>query len=772
MCWHILCVAYEGCTFEITENQGADGATKVDGANSLDACLAACKDDQANCKAVEYGEKDKCWKHTSDTYQERLKENEGVNVYMFKDCAVGSSTTIASTIANLYSHGTCSFETYVDQSADGATKVDGATSLDACLDACSDHSCYAVEYSEEYGCYRHTTAYVESTMKDNAGVTIYKYKTCTADCPVWDKKENMQGVGGISFADASTSAECKAACIADDNCAGYDLDVSTYVESTMKDNAGVTIYKYKTCTADCPVWDKKENMQGVGGISFADASTSAECKAACIADDNCAGFDLDVSGTPYTCWLHMSPDNFDPPKAKTGVNLYILVSRCSGSSTTIASTIANLYSHGTCSFETYVDQSADGATKVDGATSLDACLDACSDHSCYAVEYSEEYGCYRHTTAYVESTMKDNAGVTIYKYKTCTADCPVWDKKENMQGVGGISFADASTSAECKAACIADDNCAGFDLDVSGTPYTCWLHMSPDNFDPPKAKTGVNLYILVSRCSGSSTTIASTIANLYSHGTCSFETYVDQSADGATKVDGATSLDDCLDACSDHSCYAVEYSEEYGCYRHTTAYVESTMKDNAGVTIYKYKTCTADCPVWDKKENMHGNGAIIDEDQHTESTCKDACIADENCVGFDLDKNDTPYACWLHMNTANFDPPQPKVGVDLYILVSRCSGSSTVAPANLYVYEGCNFVVSEDMSSSGAAKVNGADTLDACLSACKGDQENCKAVEYSEQYKCYMHSVDTYEANLASNTGVNVYKFQDCGRWKPMFNSW
>lgn len=176
--------------------------------------------------------------------------------------------------------------------------------------------------------------------------------------------------------------------------------------------------------------------------------------------------------------------------------------------------------HGTCSFETYVDQSADGATKVDGATSLDACLDACSDHSCYAVEYSEEYGCYRHTTAYVESTMKDNAGVTIYKYKTCTgtmrfitsesalnemcftADCPVWDKKENMQGVGGISFADASTSAECKAACIADDNCAGYDLDVSSTPYTCWLHMSPDNFDPPKAKTGVNLYILVSRCPG------------------------------------------------------------------------------------------------------------------------------------------------------------------------------------------------------------------------------------------------------------------------------
>lgn len=85
------------------------------------------------------------------------------------------------------------------------------------------------------------------------------------------------------------------------------------------------------------------------------------------------------------------------------------------------------------------------------------------------------------------------------------------------------------------------------------------------------------------------------------------------------------------------------------------------------------------------------------------------------------------------------------------------------------VYEGCNFVISEDMASSGAAKVNGADTLDACLSACKGDQENCKAVEYSEQYKCYMHSEDTYEANLASDTGVNVYKFQDCGKCQNLF---
>eukprot|EP00914_Ancora_sagittata_P021223 GHVO01041773.1.p1 GENE.GHVO01041773.1~~GHVO01041773.1.p1 ORF type:complete len:130 (+),score=4.23 GHVO01041773.1:124-513(+) len=82
--------------------------------------------------------------------------------------------------------------------------------------------------------------------------------------------------------------------------------------------------------------------------------------------------------------------------------------------------------------------------------------------------------------------------------------------------------------------------------------------------------------------------------NFIAYGSCSFETYVDESAEGASKVANANSLDDCLDACVDDTsnCYAVEYSEDYGCYRHTTTYAEGSMKSNSGVTIYKYKSCT------------------------------------------------------------------------------------------------------------------------------------------------------------------------------------
>ena len=76
----------------------------------------------------------------------------------------------------------------------------------------------------------------------------------------------------------------------------------------------------------CPVWEKLENQRGDGAVQNEDASDETECKAACIADSGCVGFDLDTRDS--TCWLHLSVDNFDPPIPNDGINLYKLVERC------------------------------------------------------------------------------------------------------------------------------------------------------------------------------------------------------------------------------------------------------------------------------------------------------------------------------------------------------------------------------------------------------------------------------------------------------------
>ena len=78
---------YESCTFGTTVNMGATGATKVTNATTLDLCLSACKN-SATCVAVEYSETEKCWMHTTSTYEANLKTNTGVTVYKRVSCGV------------------------------------------------------------------------------------------------------------------------------------------------------------------------------------------------------------------------------------------------------------------------------------------------------------------------------------------------------------------------------------------------------------------------------------------------------------------------------------------------------------------------------------------------------------------------------------------------------------------------------------------------------------------------------------------------------------
>jgi hypothetical protein len=68
----------------------------------------------------------------------------------------------------------------INMGAQGASIVPDVRSLDACLDACvdGDSVCFAMEYSQDFGCYIHETSC--DSLYSIQDVTLYKLINCTA----------------------------------------------------------------------------------------------------------------------------------------------------------------------------------------------------------------------------------------------------------------------------------------------------------------------------------------------------------------------------------------------------------------------------------------------------------------------------------------------------------------------------------------------------------------------------------------------------------------
>lgn len=85
-----------------------------------------------------------------------------------------------------------------------------------------------------------------------------------------------------------------------------------------------------------------------------------------------------------------------------------------------------------------------------------------------------------------------------------------------------------------------------------------------------------------------------------------------------------------------------------------------------------------ECPVWEVTQNAHGINGVEYEEAGDEASCKQACVNNPACVGFDLVRTDTPNGCWLHFSTTDFTPPVEQNGIDLYVLSARCPGRFTL----------------------------------------------------------------------------------------------
>ena len=73
-----------------------------------------------------------------------------------------------------------------------------------------------------------------------------------------------------------------------------------------------------------PTWTTHDGQNSINGALQAGVSTLAACRAACLADQRCAGLDWKQAGPDY-CWLHRQ---LNGPYHSPGVTQHILVDRC------------------------------------------------------------------------------------------------------------------------------------------------------------------------------------------------------------------------------------------------------------------------------------------------------------------------------------------------------------------------------------------------------------------------------------------------------------
>lgn len=78
-------------------------------------------------------------------------------------------------------------------------------------------------------------------------------------------------------------------------------------------------------------------------------------------------------------------------------------------------------------------------------------------------------------------------------------------------------------------------------------------------------------------------------------------------------------------------------------------------------------------------------------------------------------------------------------------------------------YGSCLYKQTIDTSADGADAVSGVASRDECLQACEDQYDTCKAVEYSPQFGCYMHTAEVTATR--SNAGVTLYEVLQCSKF-------
>ena len=97
-----------------------------------------------------------------------------------------------------------------------------------------------------------------------------------------------------------------------------------------------------------------------------------------------------------------------------------------------------------------------------------------------------------------------------------------------------------------------------------------------------------------------------------------------------------------------------------------------TFQLNSSVTT-AFALLVSECiVVWDFRENLGGIGATPRRSVLTREACLDACVADSQCVGADIDFTPLSNLCWHHYDPASRDNTRVAYNITNAVLVDRC----------------------------------------------------------------------------------------------------
>lgn len=83
-----------------------------------------------------------------------------------------------------------------------------------------------------------------------------------------------------------------------------------------------------------PEWNAFPSTNSFGGIKYPQYTTVDECLALCISLPSCVAVDVNnSSGNSIQCFVHNSTSKIAVKNSFTGINQYVLVSRCVNSTT-------------------------------------------------------------------------------------------------------------------------------------------------------------------------------------------------------------------------------------------------------------------------------------------------------------------------------------------------------------------------------------------------------------------------------------------------------
>lgn len=347
----------------------------------------------------------------------------------------------------------------------------------------------------------------------------------------WKNFVNMHSFGALLLDEVRSSSDCLNYCLVNATCIAVEVDNNfDPIKCWMYDDASKITSRYPALGLDqyvliarcsdtpcAPEWNAFPSTNSFGGIQYPQYTTVDDCLALCISLPQCVAVDVNnSSGNSIQCFVHNSTSKIAVKNSFTGINQYVLVSRCVNS-TTASSCRAK--------WDILPNTNSFGGSEYQQYTTVDDCLNFCiSLTQCIAVDINNSsadgvFRCFVHNSSanvanknpfiginqYVlasrcESSSSTSSSITTTQTAAYPVCVPSWSTKPQVHSLQGVLYSNCSSQQLCLGCCLSMSQCVGVDVDTFFYPASCFVYTNPGTFAAKYDSTTVIQYQLINRC--------------------------------------------------------------------------------------------------------------------------------------------------------------------------------------------------------------------------------------------------------------------------------